>query len=98
MMNDQDAETIKHLREQLLEYKTALRLGYEVYEMLMPGAAHIAVQDYAALNTFGVKARALLNIKGDNDGNGEDSAGHRSSDAGAGSSEPADGSGIDQAG
>ena len=77
-MTDQDAEVIRHLREQLqeaqkkiTELNTLLQLGYEVYQMLMPGAAKIAVPDYAALNTFGTKCEQLFGLKEVGNGKGE---------------------------
>lgn len=69
-MDDQDAEVIKHLREQLqttrkqnADLKALLQLGYKVHQMLMPGLKHISVPDYSALNTFGVQCTKLLDIK-----------------------------------
>jgi hypothetical protein len=74
---DQDAEVIKHLREQLQEAQkqntemtSLLRLGYEVYQMLMPGVKHISVPDYAALNTFGSRCEKMFGYAKDQNQNG----------------------------
>lgn len=39
---------------------TALKDMQKVYEMMMPGVAHIAIQDYELLNMAGVNATAAI--------------------------------------